>query len=169
MDMFDRRISQYLDFQKVILGVLAAVGLVRLVLSLTGVPNATVAWLSMNVVAWAGALYYGVAVYTKRFGSYKQILPLTFFQTLLQQGIAVIGILLAVGGFPNVYAAPEFSFGARSQWLHILAHLTIGIVVPPLLLWGFASLVMLIAKRVAAPRRPSETGVTAGPRTGEVG
>jgi hypothetical protein len=38
--------------------------------------------------------------------------------------------------------------GAQSQWTHLLAHLTIGIVVPPLLLWGVASLVMLITKRV---------------------
>jgi hypothetical protein len=105
--MFGKRLSQYLGFQKVILGLLAAVGLARLGLSLAGLPDATVAWLSMNVVAWAGALYYGVAVHTKGFGSYRQILPLAFFQTVLQQGIAVLGILLAIGGHSNIYAAPE--------------------------------------------------------------
>ena len=102
----------------------------------------------MNVVAWAAALYYGVAVHTSGFGSYKQILPLGFFQTVLQQSIAVLGILLAIAGLPNIYAAPEFSFNAQSQWTHLLSHLTIGIVVPPLLLWAVASLVMLIAKKV---------------------
>jgi hypothetical protein len=147
--IFGKRISDYLRFQKVILGLLAAVGLARLGLSLAGLPNSTVAWLSMNVVAWAGAFYYGVAVHTKGFGSYKQILPLGFFQTVLQQSIAVLGILLAIAGQPNVYAAPEFSFGAQSQWLHLLAHLTIGMVVPPLLIWGVGSLVMLITKKVA--------------------
>jgi len=151
--MFGKQLSQYLGFQKVVLGLLAAVGLARLGLSLAGLPDSTVAWLSMNVVAWAGALYYGVAVHTRGFGSYKQILPLAFFQTLLQQSIAVLGILLAIGGSPNIYAAPEFSFGAQSQWVHVLAHLTIGIVVPTLLLWGVASLVLLITKRVA--RRPA--------------
>ncbi len=151
--MFGKRLSQYLAFQKVVLGLLAAVGLARLGLSLAGVPDATVAWLSMNVVAWAGALYYGVAVHTRGFGSYKQILPLAFFQTVLQQSIAVLGILLAIGGHPNVYAAPEYSFGAQSQWTHVLAHLTIGMVVPPLLLWGVASLVLLVRKRVG--RRPA--------------
>jgi hypothetical protein len=151
--MFGKRISEYLGFQKVALGVLAAVGLARLGLSLAGVPDATVAWLSMNVVAWAGALYYGVAVHAKGFGSYKHLLPLGFFQTVLQQAIAVLGILLAIAGYRNVYAAPEYSFGAQNQWSHVLAHLTIGIIVPPLLLWGVSSLVLLITNRVA--RRPA--------------
>jgi hypothetical protein len=147
--MFGKPLSHYLGFQKVILVLLAAVGLARLGLSLAGLPDKTVAWLSMNGVAWAGALYYGVAVHTKGFGSYRHILPLGFFQTVLQQSIAVLGILLAIGGYPNVYAAPEFSFGVQSQWSHVLAHLTIGLIVPPLLLWGVASLVMLATKRLA--------------------
>jgi hypothetical protein len=102
----------------------------------------------MNAVAWAAALYYGVAVHTSGFGSYKQILPLAFFQTVVQQSIAVLGILLSIAGFRNIYTAPEYSFAAQSQWTHLLSHLTIGIIVPPLLLWGVASLVLLITKRV---------------------
>lgn len=151
--MFGKRVSEYLGFQKVWLALLAAVGLTRLVLSLAGVPDSTVAWLSMNVVGWAAAFYYGVAVYKKRFGSYKHILPLAFFQTVLQQSIAALGILLAIAGYPNVYAAPEYSFNIQNQWLHVSSHLTIGIVVPPLLIWAVASLVMLITKKVA--RRPA--------------
>jgi len=151
--MFGKRVSQYLGFQKVFLGLIAAVGLARLGLSLAGLPNTTVMWLSMNVVAWAGALYYGVAVHTRGFGSYKQLLPLGFFQTVLMQSIAVLGILLSIAGLQNIFAAPEYSFGAHSQWFHILAHLTVGILVPPLLVWGVASLVLLITKRVA--RRPA--------------
>jgi hypothetical protein len=120
--VFGKKLSQYLAFQKLVLLLLAAVGLARLGLSLAGQPNGRVAWLSMNVVAWAGALYYGVAVQTRGFGSYRQILPLVTIQTLVQQAIAVLGILLAISGFPNVFAAPEFSFGARSQWLHALSH-----------------------------------------------
>jgi hypothetical protein len=54
-------------------------------------------------------------VHTSGFGSYKQLLPLMLFQTLVMQSIAVLGILLAIGGFPNIYAAPEFSFGAQSR------------------------------------------------------
>jgi hypothetical protein len=146
--MFGKSVSQYLGFQKAFLALIAVVGLARLGLSLAGVPDTATRWLSMNAVAWAAALYYGVAVHTSGFGSYKQILPLGFFQTVVQQSIATLGILLSIAGFRNVYAAPEFSMGAQSQWTHLLAHVTIGIVVPPLLLWGVASLVMLITKRV---------------------
>jgi hypothetical protein len=151
--MFGKTMSQYLDFQKVVLAVLAVVGLARLGLSLAGLPDSTTRWLSMNAVTWAAALYYGVAVHTSGFGSYKQILPLASFQIVLQQAIAVLGILLSIAGFENVYTAPEYSFAAQSQWIHLLSHLTIGIIVPPFLLWGVASLVMLITKRVA--RRPA--------------
>jgi hypothetical protein len=151
--MFGKRISEYLDFQKVALIVLAVVGLLRLALSLAGVPTSTVAFLSMNVVTWAATIYYGVAVYTKGFGTYRHILPLGFFQIAVQQVIAVLGILLAIAGRDNIYAAPEFSFGVANQWLHLLSHLTIGLVVPPFLLWAVGSLVLWITKKVA--RRPA--------------
>ncbi len=147
--MFGKTPFQYLGFQKWILALIAVVGLTRLGLSLAGLRDDTVAWLSMNVVSWAGALYYGVAVHTRGFGSYKQILPMAVLQTVLQQAIAVLGIMLAIAGLRNVYAAPEYSLGAQNQWAHVAAHLTIGIVVPPLLLWGVASLVLLITKKVA--------------------
>ena len=151
--MFGKRVSEYLGFQKWVLALLAVVGLLRLALSLAGLPNSEVRWLAMNAIGWAGALYYGVAVHTRRFGSYKQILPLGLFQTILQQVIAVVGILLAIAGYPNIYAAPEFSFGAQSQWIHALAHLTFGIVIPPLLIWAVASFVLLVTKWVS--RRPA--------------
>jgi hypothetical protein len=150
--MFGKPVSQYLAFQKWWLVALAVVGLLRLGLSLAGLPNRTVALLSMTVIGWAAAFYYGVAVHTKDFGSYKQLLPLVLFQVVLVQSIAVAGILLAIGGLPNIYAAPEYSFQASSQWVHALAHLTLGLVASVLLGWGVTSLVLLITKRVS--RRP---------------
>jgi hypothetical protein len=155
--MFGKRLSEYLRFQKVCLALIAAVGLARLGLSLAGMPDRTVAFLSMTAVGWAAVVYYGVAVHTKGFGSYKQLLPLMIFQVALVQSIAVAGILLAIAGFPNIYAAPEFSgppFARNeNQWVHALAHLTIGMVAPVLLWWGVGSLVLLITKKVA--RRPA--------------
>ena len=147
--MFGKPVSQYLSFQKWWLIALAAVGLLRLGLSLAGLPNGTVAFFSMTVVGWTAGLYYGVAVHKKGFGSYKQLVPLVLFQIVLVQSIAVVGILLAIAGLPNIYAAPEYSFQATSQWVHALAHLTVGIVAPVLLGWGVASLVLLITKKVS--------------------
>jgi hypothetical protein len=155
--MFGKRISEYLAFQKWWLAVIAAVGLGRLLLSLAGLPDRTVMFLSMTAAGWIAVLYYGVAVHTRGFGSYKQLLPLMIFQVALVQAIAVAGILLAIAGLPNIYAAPEFSGPpfARSanQWSHALAHLTIGMVAPVLLWWAVASLVLLITRKVA--RRPA--------------
>jgi hypothetical protein len=157
--MFGKRISEYLAFQKAALLVVAAVGLARLGLSLAGLPDGAVTWLSLTVVGWAAIFYYGVAVHTRGFGSYKHLLPLVLFQVVLVQAIAAVAILLAIAGLPNIFAAPEYSGPpfARSpdQWSHLLAHLTIGIVVPTLLGWGVASLVLLITRKLA--RRPALT------------
>jgi hypothetical protein len=154
--MFGKPVSEYLRFQKVWLILLAAVGLARLGLSLAGLSDRTVMWLSMTAVGWAAVFYYGVAVHTRGFGTYRHLVPLLLFQILLVQAIAVAGILLAIAGLPNIYAAPEFSGPpfARSanQWTHALAHLTIGIVAPVLLGWGVSSLVLLVTKAVTRRR-----------------
>jgi hypothetical protein len=150
--IFGKRVSEYLAFQKVFLIVLVVVGLTRLALSLAGLPNSTVTWVSMNGVLWIATLCYAVAVHTTGFGSYKQLLPLLIFQIIPFHLIAVLGILLAIGGVPNIYDAPEY--GIPNQWLHLLGHLTIGMVAAPLIGWAVASLVMLITKK-AAPRRPA--------------
>jgi hypothetical protein len=155
--MFGKRVAEYLRFQKSWLVLIAAVGLARLGLSLAGLPDRITAILSITVVGWAAAIYYGIAVHTRGFGTYRHIVPLLVFQVLVVQTITVAGILLAIAGYPNVYAAPEFSGPpfARSanQWDHLLGHLTVGIVAPILLWWAVASLVQLVTKKVA--RRPA--------------
>jgi hypothetical protein len=150
--MFGKRVSEYLGFQRAALAFVGGVGVARLILSLAGLPDNVVTWLSMTVAGWAAIFYYGVAVHTRGFGSYRHLLPLVFFQVVLVQLIAVVGILLAIAGLPNIYAAPEYSgppfARSSSQWTHALAHLTIGVVVPTLLGWGVASLVLWVTKKV---------------------
>jgi len=113
--MFGKSVGQYLAFQKYLLLLTAVVGLLRLGVSLAGAPNQAAAWLSMNVVLWASAVYYGVAVYTRGFGSYRQILPLVFIQVAIYHLITVAGIVLAIAGLPNVFAAPEYSGPADTR------------------------------------------------------
>jgi hypothetical protein len=146
--MFGKPVSEYLSLQKVVLVLLAAVGLLRLGLSLAGLPNDTVRWVSMNAVGWAGILYYGIAAHARGF-TYKQLLPLALFQTLVFQAIAVLGIALAIAGQPNIYSAPEFSMGAQSQTVHLMMHLTVGVVVATLVAWGVACLVLLVTKKLS--------------------
>lgn len=150
--MFGKPLGEYLAFQKGVLALIVVVGLARLGLSLAGLPDSGVRWLSMNVPLWLGTLYYGVAAHRAGFGSYRQLLPLAFLQLLPLHAIAVAGIALAAAGHPNILAAPEYG-GLVSPWLHAAAHLTLGLAIPTLLLWGVASLTLRITRTLA--RRPA--------------
>jgi len=149
--MFGKTVTQYLGFQKVVLVLIVLAFLVRLALSLAGTPNSVAKWISVTVVLLAGVVYYGVAVYTSGFGSYKQLYPLVLFQSLLREGLVALAIVLAIiTGTDNIYTAPEYSGGGDGKnWLHVLAHLVIAAVILPLVSWGISSLIMLVTKKVA--------------------
>ena len=149
--MFGKTVTQYLSFQKIVLVLIVLAFLVRLALSLAGTPNSVAKWISVTVVLLVGVVYYGVAVYTSGFGSYKQLYPLVLFQSLLGEGLVALAIVLAIfTRTDNIYTAPEYSGGGDGKnWLHVLAHLVIAAVVLPLVSWGLSSLVMLVTKKVA--------------------
>ncbi len=149
--MFGKSLAEYMSFEKGVLVLIAVVGLARLGLSMAGLPLTAVRWLSMTAVVFAAAIYLGVAARLRGFGSYKQLLPLVAIAVVLFQAIVIFGILLAIAGFPNIYAAPEYG-GAINQWLHAFIHLTGGVIVTSLVLWGVASLAMLITKGTVRQR-----------------
>ena len=72
MTIFGKRLSEYVAFCKPFLGLVLVVGIVRLALSLGGVPNSTAKWLSITAVIWIGVLFYAIRVHTSGFGSYKR-------------------------------------------------------------------------------------------------
>jgi hypothetical protein len=148
--MFGKSISEYLAFQKVPLLILAAVGLARLGLSLAGVADGTVKWVSLNAVAWPTMIYYGVAAHRAGF-RYKQLLPVAFLQALTFHIVPVLGILLTIAGMPNIYAAPEYGGPAgTNQWLHAGAHLTLGLLAVTLITWGVSSLALLVTRKMSS-------------------
>ncbi len=149
--MFGKKVGEYLGFQRVVLAVVFLVWLARLVLSLAGAPNATAKWVSVTVVLLIGVVYYGVAVHTRGFGSYKQLYPLALFQSLLGEGLVALTIVMAIfTGRDNIYTAPEYSGGGDGKnWAHVGGHILVGVVVLPLISWGVSSLVMLVTKKVA--------------------
>ena len=151
--MFGKSVSQYLAFQKVILGLILVAFVVRLGLSLSGTPNESAKWISVTSVLLLGVVFYGVAVHTSGFGSYKQLYPLLLFQSLLGEGLVALAIVLAiVTGRDNIYTAPEYSGGGDGKnWTHVVAHLVVAAVILPLVSWAIASVVMFVAKK-AAPR-----------------
>jgi hypothetical protein len=158
MKIFGKPLSEYLSFQKYILLLILIVGLARLVLSLGGVPDSTTKWLSISVVSLIGLVYYAIRVHTSGFGSYKQLLPLLFIQNVLAQGIVILGIIIAIyTGKDNVFSAPEYSGGTDGKtWLHVLAHLVVGLVIGPLVSWLIGCILLFIVKKVM-PEKDART------------
>jgi hypothetical protein len=152
MQVFGKSLSEYVRFQKPILIAILVVGLARLILSLAGVPNGTVRWLSMTVVSLMGVLYYGIQVPKTGFGSYRHLLPLAVIQSALANGIAIVGILIALAtGQQNIFTAPDFSPGEGRDAFHLFGHVAFGIGIGSILSWGISSLVMLITRKLARP------------------
>lgn len=150
MTIFGKRLSDYAAFAKVFLWLIAIVGVARLGLSLAGVENATVKWLSITVVSLIGVVYYSIRVYTSGFGSYKQLLPIIFLQSVVAQPIIIAGIVIAIfTRRDNIFSAPEYSGGGDGKtWLHAGAHLVLGLIVGPLIVWLIGCLIMWITKKV---------------------
>jgi hypothetical protein len=110
MRIFGKSLSEYVSFEKGFLILVLVVGLARLGLSLAGVPNATVKFVSLTVVLLLGLIYYSVRVHTSGFGSYKRLLPVLALTVIVAQLIVVGGIMLAMGtGKDNIFSAPEYS------------------------------------------------------------
>lgn len=151
MRVFGKRVPEYAAFCKAFLTAIVIVGIARLALSLGGAPNSTAKWLSINVVASIGALYYAVRVHTSGFGSYKQLLPIYFLQSVAAQAVIVPGIILAiVTRHDNIFSAPEYSFGGDGKtWSHVAAHLLLGTTFAPLMSWLVGCAIMFVTKRVA--------------------
>lgn len=151
--MFGKKFREYIQFQRWILILIAAVFVIRLGLSLSGVPFAEARWISINLVLLVGLMYCSVAVHTRGFGSYKQLFGLLFVQTAFAHALIAIGIILGiVTGVDNIYTAPEVSGGGSGRnWVHVLAHV-LGAIVLPALAWLVGSVILFLAKR-AKPAR----------------
>jgi hypothetical protein len=153
--MFGKPVSEYLALQKWWLVALVILGLSRIALSIGGPPSPAVRWgTSTNLLGYAAAVYYGVAGYRRGY-LFKQLYPLVLFHVIVFHALAILGILLTIAGYPNLYATPEVA-AFPNQWWHIGAHLTIGMAIAPLFGWALASLAMLVARAVS-PRRAAAT------------
>lgn len=153
--IFGKRLSQYINFALIFLGLILVVGVARLALSLAGVPNASTKWISMSTFVWIGVLVSAVRVHTTAFGSYKQLLPVVALMNWVAQAVAIVAIVIAIfTATDNIYSAPEYAFGEDGKtWLHAGSHLLIGSTIGTLVYWLLGCLVLFVTKRlVPAPR-----------------
>src|SRR5215471_19931194 len=121
--MFGKKLSEYIQFERWILILVAAAFVIRLVLPMAGTSIASTRWVSINIVLLVGLIYCSVAVHTSAFGSYKQLLGLLFVQTAFAHILIAGGIILGiVTGVGNAYTAPEvFGGGDGKSWIHVSA------------------------------------------------
>jgi small basic protein len=151
MKIFGKSLSDYVSFEKGFLILVLVVGIARLGLSLLGVPNATVKFLSLTVVFLLGLVYYSVRVYTSGFGSYKQLLPVFALPVILGNCIVITGIVISiVTTKDNIFSAPEYSPGKvdGKNWGHVGGHV-VAMIVLPLIMWAIGSLIMFVTKKVS--------------------
>lgn len=147
--MFGKKLSDYIHFVRWILVLVALAFVARLVVAQAGASFTLSRWVSINLVLLAGLVYCSIAVHTTGFGSYKQLLGLLLVQTVFAHLLIACGIVLGiVTGTANIYTAPEVSGGGNgATWIHVLAHL-IGGVVLPLIAWLPGSAILFATKRV---------------------
>ena len=151
MKVWGKSFAEYVAFQKPIIILIIVVGLLRLALSLGGIPTGTVKWVSLTLVSVIGFFYCAILVPLRGFGSYKHLLPLYFIQSMAGNLIIAGSIVLsALTGRENIYSAPEYSGPlASNPWLHAGGHLLDGLIVGPLIGWLFGSLIMWIVQKVS--------------------
>jgi hypothetical protein len=147
--MFGKTLSEYFHFQRWILILIAAAFLVRLGLSVAGVPFQQARWVSINVVLLVGLVYAAVAVHTTGFGSYKQLFGLLLIQSVFAQALISLAIIFGiVTGIDNVFTVPEVTGGNDGKtWLHVVAHIMLA-VVAPVIGWLIASVILFATKKL---------------------
>jgi hypothetical protein len=161
MRMFGKTLSEYIEFQKGILGLILVVGVIRLALSLAGVSVGIAKWFSITGALLIGIVYYGIRVHTRGFGGYKHLLPLSVIQNLVAQVFIAAAIALAIfTGTDNIYSLPEYSGGSDGKnWTHAGAHLVLAGIAVSLFGWLLSSIIMFVTKRVAPGTRGGRAAV----------
>jgi hypothetical protein len=146
--MLGRKFSDYVRFEGWILILIVVMFLVRLGLSLNGSSFSQIRWFSINLVLLLGLIYCSIAVHTRKFGSYRQLLGLMLVQNVLAHLLIAVGIIIGiVTARTNVFTVPEVSGGGDgATWVHASAHVLAGFLAA-LVAWGIGSLILLVTRK----------------------
>ena len=125
-------------------------------LSLIGIADPVVRWLSLTALLLIGMVYAAVRVQTTSFGDYRHLLPVVFFQVLTAQIIIIAGIVVGIlAQHGNVFtrnenvlpAADPGGIGAGATWGHAAAHV-LAVAFLSVVFWAVGLLVMLAVRRL---------------------
>ena len=150
MTVFGNTLSEYIAFQKYLLILTIVAGLIRFGLSLAGTPEGIVRLFSMTALLLLGTVYYPIQVHRRKFGGFKHVWVLLVVQLVVAETISAAGIgIAAVTGVPNTFS----TVGPDANYLaHALTHLIGGPTAFGLILWGLASVILVITRKaVPAP------------------
>ena len=147
--MFGKKLSEYVQFVRWILILVAVAFVIRLGLSMAGTSFTTTRWVSMNLVLLVGLIYCSVAVHTSGFGSYKQLFGLLLVQNVFSHVLIALGIVIGiVTGRENAFTVPEVSGGGNgATWIHAVVHLIAGFIVP-VFAWLIGSVILFVTKKL---------------------
>jgi hypothetical protein len=118
---------------------IVVVGVTRFVLSVSGLPNSTVKFVSMSVVIAAGALYFAIATPTHKGrlkDAYLLILPYLVVEVL------ALGYTWFTG-HQTIFHAEEYSFRLGIA-THTIGHLVGGLTWEPLFLFVLMEVIWAI-------------------------
>jgi uncharacterized membrane protein len=156
--VFGKPLSYFLGLQAPALIAILVVFLIRLVMSMAGVPDSAGKILSITSILILALPYY--ALLAKREGlTFKHLYAMCFVQGLFSQTLVALAIVLGIiTGHDNIYTIPDFyppSQGGTplpvdgKNWGHAAAHVVFaGALVLPLATWAVTSLLLVVARRV---------------------
>jgi hypothetical protein len=161
--MFGKTLSQYVAFQKPFLILIVVVFLLRLILSMAGMPVSGAQFVSVTGVLVLGSLYYGWAAGQQGFGSFKQLYGANLVQGIFSQTLIALAIVLAIVlNQDNIYTIPEFYPFATSNplplpmptdgknFIHAVNHIVLaGAIFVPLIGWALSSIVFAATRKKA--------------------
>jgi hypothetical protein len=125
---------------KAFIAAIAGMGIIRFILTVSGVPNDIVKYFSMTLVITIGMIYFALAAKTHKDrlkAAYLLILPYMVIE------IVALGYTWA-SGRSTIFHTPEYSFGMGIV-PHTLGHLAGGLTWEPLMLFLIMEIIWLIS------------------------
>ena len=142
---------------KTFIAAIIALGVIRFVLTVAGLPDSIVKFSSMTVAIMAGTIYFALTTdsHTERLkASYLLLIPYMIIE------VAALGYTWA-SGHQTIFHAKEYSFGTTIGY-HTLGHLVGGLTWEPLfvfllmeIVWGISR---ILRRRETIPLPTGEGG-----------
>lgn len=120
-------------------------GILRFVLTVSGLPNSVVKFFSMTAVIAVGLVYFALST-----SSHLERLKASFLLILPYMIVEAIALGYTwASGRPTIFHAPEYSFGGTPLAYHFLGHIVGGFTWEPLSIFLLMEVIWLISRGVA--------------------